>query len=131
MTGNLCLICLCQTLGTKERGRVEVLKTFGLFILTAIAEIVGCYLPYLWLKQDRSAWLLVPAALSLAAFAWLLTLHPHAAGRVYAAYGGVYIGVALAWLWAVDSVRPSLTDWVGVSVSVLGMLIIMFGPRHA
>jgi small multidrug resistance family-3 protein len=110
---------------------VEVLKTFGLFILTAIAEIVGCYLPYLWLKQGRSAWLLVPAALSLAAFAWLLTLHPHAAGRVYAAYGGVYIGVALAWLWAVDSVRPSLTDWVGVSVSVLGMLIIMFGPRHA
>jgi len=110
---------------------VEVLKTFGLFILTAIAEIVGCYLPYLWLKQGRSAWLLVPAALSLVAFAWLLTLHPHAAGRVYAAYGGVYIGVALAWLWAVDSVRPSLTDWVGVSVSVLGMLIIMFGPRHA
>jgi len=110
---------------------VEILKAFGLFIVTALAEIIGCYLPYLWLKQGRSAWLLVPAAFSLAAFAWLLTLHPHAAGRVYAAYGGVYIGVALAWLWAVDSVRPSLTDWVGVSVSLLGMLIIMFGPRHA
>ena len=110
---------------------MEILKTFGLFIVTALAEIIGCYLPYLWLKQGRSAWLLVPAAFSLAAFAWLLTLHPHAAGRVYAAYGGVYIVVALAWLWAVDSVRPSLTDWVGVSVSVLGMLIIMFGPRHA
>lgn len=110
---------------------MEILKTFGLFILTAIAEIIGCYLPYLWLKQGYSVWLLVPAAVALAAFAWLLTLHPHAAGRVYAAYGGVYIAVALAWLWAVDSVRPSLTDWVGVSVSLLGMAIIMFGPRHA
>jgi small multidrug resistance family-3 protein len=110
---------------------VEILKTFALFIATALAEIIGCYLPYLWLKQGRSAWLLVPAAFSLAVFAWLLTLHPHAAGRVYAAYGGVYITVALAWLWAVDSVRPSTTDWIGVSVSLLGMLIIMLGPRHS
>ncbi len=109
---------------------MELLKVFGLFVITAVAEIVGCYLPYLWLKQGRSAWLLVPAALSLAAFAWLLTLHPHAAGRVYAAYGGVYIGVALIWLWAVDSVRPTLTDFVGVAVCLLGMAIIMFGPRH-
>ena len=110
---------------------MEFLKTFGLFFLTAVAEIVGCYLPHLWLKQGRSAWLLVPAAFSLATFAWLLTLHPHAAGRVYAAYGGVYIGVALVCLWAVDSVRPTLTDFVGVGVCLLGMAIIMFGPRHA
>jgi small multidrug resistance family-3 protein len=110
---------------------VEYLKTFGLFIVTALAEIVGCYLPYLWLKEGRSVWLLVPAAASLALFAWLLTLHPHAAGRVYAAYGGVYISVALMWLWAVDSVRPTITDWVGVGVCLVGMFIIMFGPRHA
>ena len=110
---------------------MEFLKTLGLFTLTAIAEILGCYLPYLWLKQDRSPWLLLPAALSLAMFAWLLTLHPQAAGRVYAAYGGVYIGAAIAWLWAVESVRPSLTDWVGASVALLGMFIIMFGPRSA
>jgi len=110
---------------------LTVLKTTALFLLTAVSEIVGCYLPYLWLKQGRSAWLLVPAAVSLAAFAWLLTLHPQAAGRVYAAYGGVYIGVAIAWLWIVQSVRPTFTDWVGVCVSLLGMLIIVFGPRHA
>lgn len=110
---------------------MEILKTVGLFALTALAEIIGCYLPYLWLKQDRSIWLLLPAAISLAAFAWLLTLHPHAAGRVYAAYGGVYVSIALLWLWAVESVRPTLTDWLGVSVVLLGMLIIMFGPRHA
>ena len=76
--------------------------TVGLFVITAIAEIVGCYLPYLWLREDKSIWLQIPAALSLAAFAWLLTLHPTATGRVYAAYGGVYISVALVWLWLVD-----------------------------
>jgi small multidrug resistance family-3 protein len=110
---------------------VELAKTFGLFVLTALAEIVGCYLPYLWLKQGRSAWLLLPAAASLALFAWLLTLHPHAAGRVYAAYGGIYISVALVWLWAVDSVRPTVTDWIGVGLCLLGMSIIMLGPRQA
>ncbi len=110
---------------------MELAKVFGLFVMTAVAEIVGCYLPYLWLKQGRSAWLLIPAALSLALFAWLLTLHPQAAGRVYAAYGGVYISVALMWLWIVDSVRPTAFDWVGVSFCLLGMAIIMFGPRVA
>ena len=109
---------------------MEILKVLGLFVLTALAEIIGCYLPYLWLKQGHSAWLLLPAALSLALFAWLLTLHPHAAGRVYAAYGGVYISVALLWLWAVDSVKPSATDIIGVCVCLAGMLIIMFGPRY-
>jgi small multidrug resistance family-3 protein len=107
-----------------------VLKTFGLFFLTALAEIVGCYLPYLWLKQNGSAWLLLPAAISLALFAWLLTLHPNAAGRVYAAYGGVYIAVALFWLWAVDGIRPTVWDYVGVSVALAGMAIIMFAPRQ-
>jgi len=109
---------------------MDILKTFGLFFITALAEIIGCYLPYLWLKDDRSIWLLVPAALSLAAFAWLLTLHPNPAGRVYAAYGGVYISVALMWLWAVDSIRPTVTDWLGVGISLIGMSIIMLGARH-
>lgn len=108
---------------------LDFLKTFALFTLTAAAEIIGCYLPYLWLKQGRSAWLLVPAAASLAGFVWLLTLHPHAAGRVYAAYGGVYIGVAVLWLWAIDSVRPSASDWLGAGVSLLGMAIIILGKR--
>jgi small multidrug resistance family-3 protein len=110
---------------------MEILKTFGLFVVTALAEITGCYLPYLWLRQNGSAWLLLPAAISLGAFVWLLTLHPHAAGRVYAGYGGVYVSVALLWLWAVDSVRPTVTDWVGVGVVLLGMTIIMSGPRQA
>lgn len=106
-------------------------KLLGLFAATAIAEIVGCYLPYLWLKQGKSAWLLLPAAASLALFVWLLTLHPHAAGRVYAAYGGVYVAVAVGWLWAVDSVRPTATDVLGVGICLVGMFVIMFGGRHA
>ena len=104
-------------------------KTVGLFVITAFAEIVGCYLPYLWLREDKSPWLLIPAALSLALFAWLLTLHPAAAGRMYAAYGGVYILVAIAWLWAVDGIKPTVWDGVGVAVALVGMGIIMFAPR--
>ena len=61
---------------------MPALKTLFIFLLTALAEIVGCYLPYLWLVQGKSIWLLVPAACSLALFAWLLTLNPTAAGRV-------------------------------------------------
>ncbi|MBN9476568.1 MAG: hypothetical protein ABS43_16915 [Bordetella sp. SCN 67-23] len=105
------------------------MRTFLLYAATAIAEIVGCYLPYLWLREGRSAWLLVPAAASLALFAWLLTLHPTAAGRVYAAYGGVYIGAAIVWLWAVDGIRPTSWDVAGAAVALAGMGIIIFQPR--
>ena len=105
------------------------MKTLLLYLATALAEIIGCYLPYLWLKQGHSAWLLVPAAISLAAFAWLLTLHGAAAGRVYAAYGGAYIGAAILWLWTVDGVRPSAWDITGALVALAGMGIIAFQPR--
>ena len=105
-----------------------VLKTVGLFIVTAVCEIVGCYLPYLWLRKDRSAWLLAPAAVSLAAFAWLLTLHPLAAGRTYASYGGVYVAMAVLWLWIVDQQRPDRLDMLGSAVMIAGMAIIAFGP---
>jgi small multidrug resistance family-3 protein len=108
-----------------------ILKTFGLFVVTAVAEIVGCYLPYLWLKRQASPWLLVPAAASLALFAWLLTLHPTAAGRVYAAYGGVYVATAILWLWLVDGSRPTSWDLIGAAVAVAGMAIIMLAPRSA
>lgn len=108
---------------------LAVLKTSGLFLATALAEIVGCYLPYLWLRQGASAWLLLPAALLLGLFAWLLTLHPAASGRIYAAYGGIYIGAALAWLWLVDGVRPSGTDLLGVGLCLTGALVIMSGFR--
>ena len=104
-----------------------IVKAFALFVVTAVAEIVGCYLPYLWLKKNGSAWLLAPAALSLALFVWLLSLHPSASGRVYAAYGGVYVATALVWLWKVDRVPLTATDIAGATVAVIGMGIIVWG----
>ena len=95
--------------------------------MTAIAEIVGCYLPYVWLRKGGSPWLLIPAALSLAIFAWLLTMHPAASGRVYAAYGCVYVVTALLWLKVVDGVPLATTDLIGGAVAIAGMLIIVSG----
>lgn len=108
-----------------------LVKTALLFFITAIAEIVGCFLPWLWLKKGMTVWLLVPAAASLALFVWLLTLHPAASGRVYAAYGGVYVMTALIWLRVVDGVKLSAWDWVGALVAFSGMLIIVTGWGRA
>lgn len=108
---------------------MHILRTGGLFVATAIAEIIGCYLPYLWLRRGGPAWLLAPAALSLCAFVWLLTLHPTAASRTYAAYGGVYVATALCWLWAIEGQRPTRWDLTGGMVAVAGMAIIAFAPR--
>jgi len=104
-------------------------RAFGLFFLTAIAELVGCYLPLLWLTGKSSVWLLLPAALSLAVFVWLLTLHPAASGRVYATYGAIYIATALAWLWVVDGIAPTWNDWIGVGLALAGAAVIAVGPR--
>lgn len=103
-------------------------KVSLLFAITAVAEIVGCYLPWLVLKQGKPMWLLIPAAISLALFAWLLTLHPSAAGRTYAAYGGMYIAVALLWLYLVDGVTLTRWDWTGAAVALVGMAIIALQP---
>lgn len=108
---------------------MHALETTGLFVLTAVAEIVGCYLPYLWLRKGGPVWYLAPAAASLAAFAWLLTLHPTGAGRTYAAYGGVYVSVAVLWMWMIEKQRPDRWDLLGGAVTLAGMAIIVFGPR--
>lgn len=108
-----------------------MLKTTFLFFVTALCEIIGCFLPWLWFKRGATAWLLVPAGVSLALFVWLLTLHPAASGRVYAAYGGVYVVTALLWLRFVDGVKLSLYDWSGALVALCGMLIIVAGWGRA
>ena len=107
---------------------MELLKVSALFALTAVMEIVGCYLPWLVLRQGKPVWLLLPAAVALAVFAWLLTLHPAAAGRTYAAYGGMYIVMALAWLYGVDGVALTRWDWAGAALALAGMAIIALQP---
>lgn len=106
-----------------------MLRSLGLFAVTAVAEIVGCYLPMLWLRKTAGAWVLLPAALALVAFVWLLSLHPAASGRVYAAYGGVYVATALAWLWLVDGIRPQPWDLAGVALILAGAAVIILAPR--
>lgn len=107
---------------------MELVKIALLFAITAIAEIIGCYLPWLVIKEDKSIWLLIPAAFSLAIFAWLLTLHPSPAGRTYAAYGGMYITIALLWLHFIDGVTLSRWDIVGAAIALFGMAIISAQP---
>lgn len=104
-------------------------KTTLLFVATALAEIIGCYLPYIWLRKGQSIWLLLPASVSLAIFVWLLTLHPAASGRVYAAYGGAYVATALIWLNVVDGVKLSNYDWIGAGLALTGMAVIAAGWR--
>ena len=107
---------------------MDVIRLSFLFAITAVAEILGCYLPWLVVKQGKSLMLLFPAALSLAMFAWLLTLHPTAAGRTYAAYGGMYIAVALIWLHFVDGIALTRWDLLGAGIALVGMAVIAMQP---
>jgi small multidrug resistance family-3 protein len=103
-----------------------------IYPLAALAEIAGCFTFWGWLRLGHSKLWLVPGCLSLIAFAWLLTLVPtEAAGRAFAAYGGVYICASLLWLWTVEGVRPDRWDALGAAVTLAGAAIILFGPRPA
>lgn len=102
------------------------------YIGAAIAEIAGCFAFWAWLRLDKSVWWLLPGVASLALFAYLLTLaEVTAAGRAYAAYGGVYIAASLAWLWAVEGTRPDRWDSAGTLLCLVGAAVILFGPRHS
>ena len=107
----------------------KIITTFFLFFITAIAEILGCYFPYLILNQGKSHWLWIPTAMSPPWFVWLLTLHPAASGRIYAAYGGIYIFTALIWLKYVDHVSLSRWDIMGGLVVIIGAAIIILQPQ--
>ncbi|QIG46744.1 YnfA family protein [Nordella sp. HKS 07] len=96
----------------------------------AIAEIAGCFAFWAWLRMGKSALWLLPGLASLALFAYLLTLvDSAAAGRAYAAYGGVYIVAAIVWLWIAEGVQPDRWDITGSLVCLAGAAIILLGPR--
>ena len=100
------------------------------YVGAAVVEIAGCYSFWAWLRLGKSPLWIVPGMVSLALFAWLLTLvDSDAAGRAYAAYGGVYIAASLGWLWAVEGLRPDRWDATGAAVCLLGAAIILLGPR--
>jgi small multidrug resistance family-3 protein len=101
------------------------------YVAAAFAEIAGCFAFWAWLKLGKSILWLIPGVAALMLFAWLLTLiDTQAAGRAFAAYGGVYIASSLIWLCLVEDVRPTRWDVIGATISVAGALIILFGARH-
>jgi len=100
------------------------------YIGAALAEIAGCFAFWAWLRLDKSPLWLIPGVLSLILFAYLLTLvESSAAGRAYAAYGGVYITASIFWLWIIEDTRPDRWDIIGMTVCLIGAAIILFGPR--
>ena len=106
--------------------------TLLIYPLAALAEIAGCFAFWAWLKLDRSPLWLAPGLISLALFAWLLTLSPAAqAGRAFAAYGGIYIILSLGWLWAVEGQRPDTWDLLGAALCLAGAAVILWAPRPA
>ena len=108
------------------------MPTAAAYIGAAIAEIAGCYAFWAYLRLDKPVWWLVPGLASLALFAWLLTLaDSSAAGRAFAAYGGVYIAGSLAWLWLVEGARPDRWDAIGAAICLVGAAVILAGPRPA
>ncbi len=114
-----------------ERNTGGTLMQTGLaYIGAAAAEIAGCFAFWAWLRLGASVWWLIPGIASLVAFAYLLTLVDSiAAGRAYAAYGGVYISASLLWLWTVENLRPDRWDVIGALLCLAGAAIIIFGPR--
>ena len=105
---------------------------FLAFVGAAITEIAGCFAFWAWLRLHQPVWWIIPGLASLALFAWLLTfIEATAAGRAYAAYGGIYIATSLAWLWAVEGHQPDRWDVIGASLCLIGAAIILFGPRSA
>ncbi|WP_024577684.1 MULTISPECIES: YnfA family protein [unclassified Afipia] len=104
--------------------------TIIVYVAAALAEIGGCFAFWAWLRLGKSIWWLIPGVVSLVLFASLLTLVPSdAAGRAYAAYGGVYIIASLMWLWAMEGVRPDRWDIAGAALCLIGAAVILFGPR--
>jgi small multidrug resistance family-3 protein len=106
------------------------LQSIAAFVGAAVAEIAGCFAFWGWLRLEKPAWWLVPGLGFLLLFAYLLTLvEVDAAGRAYAAYGGIYIAASLGWLWAVEGIRPDRWDAIGTAVCLIGAAIILFAPR--
>lgn len=104
--------------------------SYPLFAAAALAEIAGCFAFWAWWRLDKSPLWLIPGIVSLIAFAWILALVPtDAAGRAYAAYGGIYVAASLLWLWSFEGVRPDRFDMAGAATCILGASLILFAPR--
>ena len=108
----------------------DVLRPFAWYALAAFAEIAGCFAFWAWLRLGRTAWLAAPGVLALLVFAVALTrVEADHAGRVFAAYGGIYIAASLLWLWLAEGTRPDRWDVLGATICLVGAAVILLGPR--
>ncbi|WAJ31262.1 YnfA family protein [Antarcticirhabdus aurantiaca] len=108
------------------------MQTAAAYVVAALAEIVGCFAFWAHVRLDKSVWWLAPGIVALIVFAYALTfVESDAAGRAYAAYGGVYIAASIMWLWSVEGFRPDRWDLTGAAICLLGMAVILFAPRTA
>ena len=120
------------SIATDRALTMPTLQTGLIYALAALAEIAGCFSFWAWLRLDKSAWWVAPGMASLAIFAWLLTLvDTPAAGRAFAAYGGVYIAASLIWLWSVEGARPDRWDVIGAAICLVGAGLILVGPGRS
>lgn len=106
-----------------------VLKSIGLFLAAGLCEIGGGYLVWLWLRESRAFVLGALGGLVLFLYAVLPTFQPAHFGRVYAAYGGVFVVLSLLWGWWIDGHRPDVPDWIGAGFCIVGVAVIMYWPR--
>ncbi len=107
-----------------------MIQSLILFVLAGLCEIGGGYLFWLWLREGKASWLGLLGAVVLAVYGVLPTLQTANFGRVYAAYGGIFIVLSILWGWGVDKVTPDRYDWLGGWIALLGVLVIMYAPRN-
>lgn len=111
---------------------MEIIKSIFYFLLAGVFEIGGGYLVWIWLRDGKSIWYGILGALTLILYGVIPTLQPQSAnfGKVYAAYGGIFIMLSILWGWKIDNVTPDKFDLIGGAVAIIGVIIIMYTPRH-
>lgn len=108
---------------------LTILKSLFYFIIAGLFEIGGGYLVWIWIRDGKSFWYGLLGIILLAAYGFIPTLQPANFGRVYAAYGGVFIVLSILWGWKIDNLKPDLYDLIGGAIALTGVAVIMYWPR--
>ena len=109
---------------------MDIIKSLGLFLLAGLCEIGGGYLVWLWLREGRILLIGILGGVILVLYGVVATLQPANFGRVYAAYGGIFIVMAIFWGWIIDKKTPDRFELIGAFIALIGMVIIMYWPRR-
>ena len=108
---------------------MTITKSLLLFLIAGLCEIGGGYLVWLWLREGRNLWIGILGGTLLVLYGVIPTLQTASFGRVYAAYGGIFIVLSLLWGWQIDKNMPDRYDLLGGGLALVGVLIIMYWPR--